>query len=370
MRMLFSGGLMLAALLVISPGASAQAPATWKVTETLRIGGGDTGPTSFNYIKSIAVDAAGRIFVYDRQAKDIRIFGADGKFVKAFSRLGSGPGEMRDAEGIAFARDGSLWMRDAANARLTVFDGEGAYRHGWTMTFCRSQSAWDPQMDSRGRLLDVDCLVKNGSASGNAILGYHLDRTRVDTIADLPACGRRELGEASSFVTKQGTRTRYRTIPYAPLFMTALGPSGEVWCVENSANYRITRIVLGSSDTIRATRRVPPTPLTTEERETIMTQFGVNTPGGMEMSRVPKVKPAIDRIVVDGDGRLWVMRSAANGTRELDVVDAAGRIVATMSLGRINTSVYTPFTVKGEHIFLVVLDEDDVPFVARLRITR
>lgn len=361
---------MLVALQVISSTGTAQTPANWKVTETLRIGGGDTGPTSFNYIKSIAVDAAGRIFVYDRQAKDIRIFAADGKFVKTFSRLGSGPGEMRDAEGITFARDGSLWMRDAANARLTVFDGEGAYRQGWTMTFCTSQGAWDPQMDTRGRLLDVDCLVKNGSAAGYAIFGYHLDRSRVDTIADMPACGRRELGEAASFVTRSGTRTSYRTIPFAPRYMRALGPSGEVWCVENSANYQITRIVPGARDTIRATRRVVPTPLTVAERDTIIAQFGVNTAGGMEMSRVPRVKPAIDRIVADGDGRLWVMRSTPNGTRELDVVDAGGRVVATMSLGRISTSIYSPFTVKGDNIYLLVLDEDDVPFVARLRITR
>ncbi len=41
-----------------------------------------------------------------------------------------------------------------------------------------------------------------------------------------------------------------------------------------------------------------------------------------------------------------------------------------MSLGPINTSIYSPFTVKGDNIYLVVLDEDDVPFVARLRITR
>lgn len=64
------------------------------------------------------------------------------------------------------------------------------------------------------------------------------------------------------------------------------------------------------------------------------------------------------------EGHRWT------GTRELDVVDAAGRVVATMSLGPINTSIYSPFTVKGDNIYLVVLDEDDVPFVARLRITR
>ena len=362
--------LLLAATLAFSTRAPAQTPATWTLTETLRIGGGDTGPTSFNYIKSIAVDAKGRLFIYDRQARDIRVFAPDGKFVKTIGRVGSGPGELRDAEGIAFARDGMLWMRDAANARLTIFDAEGTYRNGWTMTFCSSPGPWNPQMDRRGRLLDVDCMVKDGRGQGYAILGYHLDRSRIDTIADMPACGTRDLAEAATFIIKQGTRTTYRSIPYAPRNLTALGPSGEVWCVANSANYSITRIVPGSRDTIRASRRVSPNPVTAAERDTLIVQFGASNPGGLEMSRIPKVKPAIDRIVVDEDGRLWVMRSTANGAHELDVIDASGRVVATMSLGKISTSGYTPFTVNGDNIYLVLTDEDDVPFVGRFRITR
>lgn len=354
----------------ISLPALAQTPATWKLTETLRIGGGDAGPTSFNYIKSLAVDAKGRIFVYDRQAKEIRVFGADGKFVKTIGRVGSGPGELRDAEGVAFAPDGSLWMRDAANARFTVFNAEGVYQHGWTMRFCSSQGAWNPQMDARGRLLDVDCMVKDGRGQGYAILGYHLDRSKIDTIAEMPACGTRELAEAATFITKRGTSTTYRAIPHSPRSMTALGPSGEVWCVANSATYTIQRIVPGARDTIRVSRRLAPSPLSSAERDTIIKNFAANTPDGLAMSRVPKVRPAIDRIVADGEGRLWVTRTAPTGTTELDVIDASGRVIATMSLGKIKTSIYTPFTVLGDNVYLVVLDDDDVPVVGRFRIAR
>jgi hypothetical protein len=149
--------------------------------------------------------------------------------------------------------------------------------------------------------------------------------------------------------------------------MMALGPSGELWCVPNSANYSITRIVAGSRDTIRTSRQVSPISLTSTERDTIIAQLGAGKPGGLEMSRVPKVKPAIEGITADGEGRLWVMRPALNGTRELDVIDAAGRVIATMSMGTIKTSRYAPFTVRGENIYLVVYDDDDVPFVVRFR---
>ena len=154
---------------------------------------------------------------------------------------------------IAYAST-ARWMRDAANGRLTVFDAEGVYQHSWSMFFCLSQGAWNPQMDARRRLLDVDCMVKNGSAAGYAILGYHLDRSRVDTIAERPTCGSRALSDTGTLITKQGTRTRYTSIPYAPTSLTALGPLGETWCVANSAEYLISRIIPGSRDTIRVTQ--------------------------------------------------------------------------------------------------------------------
>ena len=45
-------------------------------------------------------------------------------------------------------------------------------------------------------------------------------------------------------------------------------------------------------------------------------------------------------------------------------------MLATMSLGAIKTSIYTPFTVRGDNLYLVVPDDDDVPSVARFRISR
>lgn len=97
----------------------------WTLTETLRLGGEDEGPLSFDIVKGIDADAEGRIFVYDRQTQDIRMFAADGSLIRVIGRRGAGPGEMRDAEGIVLAPDGKLWVRDAANARFSVFSGEG-----------------------------------------------------------------------------------------------------------------------------------------------------------------------------------------------------------------------------------------------------
>ena len=48
-------------------------------------------------------------------------------------------------------------------------------------------------MDQKGRVLGVDCMMTVGESYGYAILGYHLDRGRTCTIAEMPACGTRPI---------------------------------------------------------------------------------------------------------------------------------------------------------------------------------
>lgn len=342
----------------------------WTLTETLRIGGQEVGPTSFDYVKSIAVDSLGRLFIYDRSTQDIRLFGADGQLVRVIGRKGSGPGELRDAEGIAFTRDGKLWARDAANGRFTIFDGEGAFEKHWPMYYCTSQGAWDPRPDGEGRLLDQDCVVRNGRASGYAMLAYHTDLSRVDTLGEMPECGSDALAESGTWITRTPTSTSYQSIPYRAAAHSALGPRGEVWCVPNSSRYELLLLRRGAADTIRVALERPALPVTAAERDSVIAQIEEKGPTGLDFSRIPTVKPAIDRLTIDDQGRLWVRRMNARGAIEFDVLDPDGRFVATAELGVHRSSVWTPFVVSRDHVYAVVLDADDVQHIVRFRIGR
>lgn len=360
----------LAVVLIAACATTTHAQARWKLTETLRLGGAESGPESFVYVKAIEADARGRILVYDRSTKDIRMFAPDGQLIRVIGRLGSGPGEMRDAEGIVIARNGRIWVRDAANARFTVFSAEGEYEKSWTMKFCTSQGAWDPRPDGRSRLVDSDCIVSGGRALKSVIVAYHTDMSRVDTLADVPECGTRELNEAGTWITRTARGTSYRTIPYAAGSHGAVGPSGEAWCVPNSARYEILRIGAGAKDTTRIARQVALVPVTPAERDSVIAQIEERGPTGLDFGRIPKTKPAIDRLTIDDQGRLWVRRMNARGGIEFDIYDPSGRLVATAGLGVFKVSIWTPFVVRGDHVYTVVFDEDDVQRVARFRITR
>src|SRR5205085_11075175 len=55
-----------------------------------------------------------------------RMFATPDPPVRTLSREGSGPGEVKDAAGLAWDPRGRLWVVNQNNARYTIFDTSGA----------------------------------------------------------------------------------------------------------------------------------------------------------------------------------------------------------------------------------------------------
>src|SRR5688500_5537398 len=74
---------------------------------------GDERPDyAFSYIWDMAVDHQSRVFVLDRGSGNVRLFDANGRFLRALGGKGSGPGEFQLATQLGFAGD-SLWLVDS-----------------------------------------------------------------------------------------------------------------------------------------------------------------------------------------------------------------------------------------------------------------
>lgn len=359
----------LCAAALLSTPAAAQA--RWTLTETLRIGGEDEGPASFHWLKSLAVDAKGRIFAYEHSTQDIRVFGPDGKHIKTIGRAGSGPGELRNAEGIAFDRSGKLWLRDKANGRFTRFDADGVYEQAWPMTYCYSQGDWKPQMERDGkRILDIDCAIVAGQGRQQLILGYHTDMSKVDTLAIAPECGTQALSEAGTWITRTDRNISYKAIPWAAARVGALAPDGALWCAPNTARYEILRLKPGAPDTLRIRHSRAAVPVTAFEKDSIVSTIEEKGPTGLDFGRIPRTKPMIDRMHVDGDGRLWVRHTDARGALQFDVYDASGRHLATAEMGVHKHQVWAPMEVRGDALYTLITDQDDLPWIVRFAIKR
>ena len=55
-------------------------------------------------------------------------FSKDGKFIKTWGKLGSGPGEFKTPHALAFDSRGRLFVADRGNNRVQVFEPDGVCR--------------------------------------------------------------------------------------------------------------------------------------------------------------------------------------------------------------------------------------------------
>jgi len=84
---------------------------------------------SFTRTADVAWDRAGNIYVADGVATNgnarVAKFDKDGHFIKSWGYRGSEPGQFNSLHGIALDAQGNVYVADAGNKRIQVFDGEG-----------------------------------------------------------------------------------------------------------------------------------------------------------------------------------------------------------------------------------------------------
>lgn len=344
----------------------------WTLVEELRIGSEDgEGPEMFGAVAAVEVDSAGRIYVLERQAMEIRVFDDAGKHVRTMARKGGGPGELNQAVGLQWDPQGRLWTLDQANARFSVFDTAGAFvtshrKDGGFMSW-----DWLGRITRDGRIFATAMrIVQEGNttrSAGTALVRYDSLGQPRDTFA-IPEYQ----GPAFEHTSSRGNSTNTFSIgiPFTPSLFWTLDADGYFW-QGLSDRYRLARVSLGG-DTVRVVEREwTGAPVTGAERETWAEGMKSFRDMGMELdlSRVPSTKAAFDRIVVDDQEHLWVLpqlAEAENG-RVLDVFDAEGRYLGSVrvpeKLGRSR-----PLLVRGDRLYTVVLDEMEVPYVVRYRV--
>lgn len=94
-----------------------------------------SAPGLFDQPTDVVVSANGDVFVTDshRNGLNNRVvkFRADGAFVKAWGRKGSGHGEFSEPHTIAIDSRGRLFVGDRENNRIQIFDQDGQFLDEW-----------------------------------------------------------------------------------------------------------------------------------------------------------------------------------------------------------------------------------------------
>ena len=134
---------------------------------------------SFNRPADVTWDRAGNIYVADGFGPNNRVakFTKDGNFIKSWGQTGSAPGQFNGIRGIASDASGSIYVADAGNKRIQVFDGEGTFKtqitnigtpqaicvSGGSTQFVYSSNSNDPESMEGGEIYKIQL---NGQVVG------------------------------------------------------------------------------------------------------------------------------------------------------------------------------------------------------------
>lgn len=351
------------AVVVRNTGRGAwDSASAWRLEEEMRIGSaGDSGPGSLSNPRALEVDAAGRLYVIESQPMEVRAYGRDGRYLRTLMRTGAGPGEVKEAIGLAWDPKGHLWVVDQRNARYTVYDTSlarlaehprpvsGFFTWQWAGTITR-----------KGELLEPTMVPGNADFRQVAL---RLDSTLAirDTVW-LPHW------RGPVFELHRGGMSAAYGVPFAPSLLWRFDPRGFVWS-SITDRYQVVQQAL-RGDTVRVIERdVEPVRVTAAEKDSAIAgmRVFVQQGGVADRSRIPDVKPPIERFWVDDQGYVWTQRSKPEGAKRgtlFDVFDPGGRFLGEVTAPFLLQTVL----IRGAALYAVVTDENDEPVIVRFRI--
>jgi hypothetical protein len=336
----------------------------WRIQEDFRIGSAEgSGPDVFGEVRDIEVDAAGRIYVLDHQARAIRVFDRNGRYVRSLGREGEGPGEFRTPTGMALGPDQRLWVADTRTARFTVFDTSGALAATYPRLAQAYGWAWDGGISRAGQLVDPT-RISVGNERRQGLLLYDSAGSVFDTLP-LPVVPELywelEGGSgAQRFLT-------FIQVPFTPTLAWRYDPAGAVW-VANTARYALYRVSLRGDTTFGLIREHQPVRVTAEDRERAIAGIlgSMQVPAGrLDPGRMPDFHPAIMGFVLDDRGYVWVQPRGPSG---FDVFDDAGRYLGNVAMPTRGWRLAPVPLIRGAHLYYLDTDSLDVPYVVRARI--
>ena len=375
-----------ALVLLLSPGpesAAGQDPdeglwdlhpeQRWQVSEGLRIGENrGEGPAAFGFAQCLAVDPMDRIWVTEGFTHEIRVFDADGSFVRSVRKLNEGAGEFQII-GEAFPGPGDrIWVEERSLRRYQIFDTAG--------TWVGSQEFVFPQEPGETR-----AWTRQGLMVAREAFEEDVDTVRFYELADgaLRATARKTTWPAQRMATHvvtvgasegQLSVSFLEAIPFATQPRSFLGSDMDIWTAGQvgSNGYEIRRTSLETGDDLLAiTRRYKPVEIPDSRRKAaadslveLHTSTGNKVLSEIHWRKLPQVYAAYESIHVAAGGEVWVRRTLAGGQPGFDVFAPDGRylgqptVPADLGAARIQV-------IKGNSIYAVRTDAAGLDAVLR-----
>lgn len=350
-------------------------------------------------IADIAFGRDGSIYAFDRQVPIIRQYDAQGKFVRNIGRRGEGPGEYKSTSGLATLSDGRLLQWDTGNWRINVYSATGDVLPQLSTPSGTSGSSMASyaralMVDAGGRIVTRKMLFTREPGNRPTVwIRFRADGTVLDTIhpVDGPTTAR--------VSATNGPATRSDNVPFAPRRFVVMSPLG--YLVAGFPDRYAFEIHEPGKPVVSVRRDVNPEPVSRSERASERRRIEesmreTNPTWSWNGPDIPDTKPFYGDLQVGLDGRIWVavipevsprvgsISSGGGGagppTRSRPRVDGPPPIPPRPALydvfepdGRYLGQVQVPARVssvarRGDQVWAIAIDEDDVPRIKRYRI--
>lgn len=344
----------------------------WQLVTDLTIGSIEgNGPNVFAAVGGIEVDSTGRIFVLERESKELRVFDSSGKHVRTTGRSGLGPGEFDAPNGLEWLPGmDSLLIIDGSGNRYSIMNDEGHFVRSLVRPLTSHSYTFEGGF-ANGLFYEQD-FVRVNNVSEPVLIGMRLGAqvSVIDTFALPPPSG----PAVPPFEVRNSRGGgMYLSVPYVPRAAWHLSQDGTLWW-GFGREYRILKLDLGG-DTLASLvgNDQHSTPVSSDdlmewEQNRSVTSFKERG-GVLDIDRIPKTKPFFTHVFVDDERFLWVDISTADRRTAFDIFDERGAFLGRLSTG-IRRSPYVKPRFRNGRVYLVGVDELDVPFLHVYRIDR
>ena len=303
----------------------------------------------FQDIRTLDVDAAGRIFVLDEKAANIKVFNSDGNFIRTIAKSGQGPGELGMPISIHISPGGELFVNDMGRRSLLVFTLGGE--------FLRKFSTADKF------LFFGPASLENGVMAANYIIPGE-DLKAELRLFDAEMKPREALTTISLdkppiiniFVAMSLTGLRWSVIQNKEIIWGDITNSEYIFSIHNQEGRLIRKIVTGY-DAI---------PITSQVKEELKEKVFGNNPNSSQWDvKFPSGFPPFEGFSSDGEGRIIAKTYEKTGDNQggwFDVFDPEGRYIAKIRL-HINPMVW-----KKQKLYTIEENEEGFRIVKRYHV--
>ena len=336
---------------VMNPAVPADGEVDLPLEKLFSLGGeSEDDEQIFGLVQHILLDEDGNSYLLDQQLNEIRVFDAEGDFLRTIGREGEGPGEFRNPQTFFFLPDGRIGVTQMMPARIAVLDREGEggddlpvpTGDGGFAMVRKVMSAGDHLVMqltvgsfSEGKMRNTNRLIAIDT-KGNQVALYGESHRDFDVAA-------------GQMVISMGDEEFARV-------WTADG-NGRVYVVNDYTGYRIE--VYGPEGKLERVieREYEPLAFTKEEdarRRKRWEEQGDQR--GLEIKPdFPEFKADISNLIARPNGELWVRTSRSSADRHelgsFDVFDGQGHFVRVVRPAVDYDALHDGYVITGDRFY-------------------